>query len=148
MSVEDMLKGTGAVAAVGLVSVAAVGIATLITRHPETARRAVRTLMHGARRVGLALAQTREELGDLWAEAREELRDDLDFAEVRRTTESWAEDVVGSAPAGDAERPSASRTSAKATKKSAKAPKKKAGKRTSRKTPKGPPVSRQRTAVH
>lgn len=95
MKLEDMLKGAGAVAAVGAVSVVAVGIGALVTRHPDTARRAVRMLMHGAQRVGLALAQTREELGDLWAEARDDLRNDLDLAEVRRAAESWAAEVTG-----------------------------------------------------
>lgn len=98
MSIEDILKGTGVVAAVGAASAAALGLGALVTRHPETARNGLRILMQGVQRVGLAAAQTREELGDLWAEAREQLREDLDLAQARWTAGAWASEPA--APSG------------------------------------------------
>jgi len=97
MSLYDMVKGTAAVTAVAAVSLGALAIGTLVTRHPNTARRALRTMLQGVQRVGLALAQTREDLGDVWAEARDELRGDLAFADWRLATRDWAASMAGAA---------------------------------------------------
>ena len=117
MNAFDMLKNTVAIAAVGAVSVGALAIGTLVTRHPETARRAVRTLMHGAQRVGLALAQSREDMGDLWAEVRDELRDDLDFEQLRNVSRYWTAEATGDAAESSETKP---RKPAKSTAKAAK----------------------------
>jgi hypothetical protein len=74
MSLEDFTKPAGA--ALGLAALAAAGFAAgyVVARDPATLRRLVRAVAGGAERVSLALAETREELADLWAEAREDAR--------------------------------------------------------------------------
>jgi hypothetical protein len=54
---------------VGLAATALLGVAaaTVIARNPEVLRRAARTVARGLERASLLAAQTRENLGDVWA---------------------------------------------------------------------------------
>jgi hypothetical protein len=74
MDPKDLVK-PGAIV-LGLAAATALGFAAgyLMARNPELARRAARALAGGWERVGGALAESREELADLWAEAREDAR--------------------------------------------------------------------------
>jgi len=89
VNITGMIKNTAAVAGIAALSVGAVAVGTIVTRHPETARRALRILMQSAQRMGVALAQSREDFGDLWAEVRDELRADMDFGRIRQAAQSW-----------------------------------------------------------
>ena len=74
MDPKDLVK-PGAIV-LGLAAAAALGFAAgyLMARNPELARRAARAVAGGWERVGGALAESREEIADLWAEAREDAR--------------------------------------------------------------------------
>ncbi len=78
MQAKDLMR-PGAVA-LAVAAAAALGFAAgwLLARNPELARRAARSLAGGWERVGGALAESREELADLWAEARENARATVD----------------------------------------------------------------------
>jgi len=71
---KDLFKPLGAVAA--LAGSAALGFVAgyAVGRDPEAAKRLMAFVARGIDRVSLAVAETREELGDLWAEARSEAR--------------------------------------------------------------------------
>lgn len=78
MQAKDLMK-PGAVA-LAVAAAAALGFAAgwLLARNPDLARRAARALAGGWERVGGALSESREELADLWAEAREDARATVD----------------------------------------------------------------------
>lgn len=81
---KDLFKPLGAVAA--LAGSAALGFVAgyAVGRDPEAAKRLMAFVARGIDRVSLAVAETREELGDLWAEARSEARaqwEEAQFAE-------------------------------------------------------------------
>jgi hypothetical protein len=81
---KDLFKPLGAVAA--LAGSAALGFVAgyALGRDPEAARRLMAFVARGIDRVSLAVAETREELGDRWAEARSEARarwEEAQFAE-------------------------------------------------------------------
>ena len=81
---KDLFKPLGAVAA--LAGSAALGFVAgyALGRDPEAARRLMAFVARGIDRVSLAVAETREELGDRWAEARAEARarwEEAQFAE-------------------------------------------------------------------
>jgi hypothetical protein len=81
---KDLFKPLGAVAA--LAGSAALGFVAgyALGRDPEAAKRLMAFVARGIDRVSLAVAETREELGDRWAEARSEARarwEEAQFAE-------------------------------------------------------------------
>jgi hypothetical protein len=55
-----------------------------VARDPEVLRRTARGLARGLERATLMAAQTREHVGDLWAEAREEALAEVDAADFER----------------------------------------------------------------
>lgn len=82
MAVSDYIK-PGAIA-LGVAAAAALGFAAgyAVGRDPQLLRRSLRAASGGMERLLGAWAETREEIGDLWAEAREDARravDDADF---------------------------------------------------------------------
>jgi hypothetical protein len=87
---------------VGMATLAALGLAAgyLVTRDRETLRRVVRIAAGSVERVSAALAETREELADLWAEARDATRREMDEAAFATAEEPFAE-----APAPAVEEP-------------------------------------------
>jgi hypothetical protein len=74
MDLEDFGKPAGAV--LGAAALLAAGFAAgfVVARDPAVVRRLARAVAGGAERLSLALAETREELADLWAGAREDAR--------------------------------------------------------------------------
>lgn len=74
MSIEDFAKPTGVV--LGAAALLAAGFAAgfVVARDPAVVRRLARAVAGGAELLSLALSETREELADLWAEAREDAR--------------------------------------------------------------------------
>jgi hypothetical protein len=50
----------------------------VVARDPEVLRRLARTMAGGVERISGALAESREELADLWAEVREDARQDIE----------------------------------------------------------------------
>jgi len=77
------LHGSPARAALlGLAAAGALGFAAgfIVARDPRVLRRVAGAIAAGAERVSVAVAESREELADLWAEVRDEARAD---AEVR-----------------------------------------------------------------
>lgn len=78
MNVNDLLKPGAAV--LGLAAAAGLGFAAayIVARDPQLLRRTARALAGGVERVTGALAESREELADLWAEVREHARQDIE----------------------------------------------------------------------
>lgn len=87
MSPKDLL-GPGA-ALLGVAAAGALGFAAgfIVARDPRVLRRVAGALAAGAERVSVAVAESREELADLWAEVRDEARAD---AEVRAFADAEA----------------------------------------------------------
>jgi hypothetical protein len=78
MSLEDLARRTATVAALAGIT-ALVGAGTWIAvKRPDLARQALRTLARGAEKLRLAVAETAEELGDVWAEARDEVAAEIE----------------------------------------------------------------------
>jgi len=105
MKPEDLARpglftlGLFGVAATALLGFAA-GVA--VSRDPEslmrTARRLARDAAKGIERASFFAAQASEHIGDLWAEAREEARAEIDAAEFERASGRTS---APSAPAGN-----------------------------------------------
>jgi hypothetical protein len=96
---KDLFKPLGAVAA--LAGSAALGFVAgyAVGRDPEAAKRLMVFVARGIDRVSLAVAETREELGDRWAEARSEARarwEEAQFAE-HEAAATAAEDAAAPA---------------------------------------------------
>jgi hypothetical protein len=87
MSPKDLF-GPGA-ALLGVAAAGALGFAAgfIVARDPRVLRRVAGALAAGAERVSVAVAESREELADLWAEVRDEARAD---AEVRAFADAEA----------------------------------------------------------
>ena len=101
MSLEDLARRAAAVAAVTTV-VALAGTAVWIAvKHPVLGRRALKSLARGAEKLRLAVAETAEELGDLWAEARDEVAAEIESKAFQ--------DVAKPALAGPKSKPRAAR---------------------------------------
>jgi hypothetical protein len=78
MSLEDLARRTAAVAAITTVAALAGTGIWIALKHPELGRRALKSLARGAEKLRLAVAETAEELGDLWAEARDEVAAEIE----------------------------------------------------------------------
>jgi hypothetical protein len=63
-----------------LAAAAAVGLAAgyVIARDPQALRRFARVAAGGLQRLQVAVAETREEIADLWADAQDEARHDIE----------------------------------------------------------------------
>ncbi|MCX8113933.1 MAG: hypothetical protein N3D71_02555 [Burkholderiaceae bacterium] len=74
---KDLLK-PGAVV-FGVAAAAALGFAAgfVVARDPAALRRLARAVAGGVERVSVALAESREEFADLWAEVREQAREEI-----------------------------------------------------------------------
>jgi hypothetical protein len=88
----------------GLAAIAMLGFAAglVVARNPQAlagaARRVAREAARGLEQASLLAAQTREHMGDLWAEVREEVRAEVDDADFERAaaSASTAKTVAGS----------------------------------------------------
>jgi hypothetical protein len=78
MSLEDLARRAAAVAAITTVAALAGTGIWIAMKHPELGRRALKSLARGAEKLRLAVAETAEELGDLWAEARDEVAAEIE----------------------------------------------------------------------
>ena len=78
MSLEDLVRRGAAIAAITTVAALAGAGVWVALKHPELGRRALKSLARGAEKVRLAVAETAEELGDLWAEARDEVAAEIE----------------------------------------------------------------------
>jgi hypothetical protein len=78
MNAKDLTKP--GVVVLGIAVAAALGFAAgyMVGRDPQLLRRLARSLAGGAERLGGAVAEWREELADLWAEARAGAREDAE----------------------------------------------------------------------
>lgn len=91
MKIEELVRpGLVALGVVGIAATALLGFAAgvAVSRDPEALRRTVRRVA-GAAALGLEhatlmAAQLREQVGDLWAEAREAAVGDVDAADFER----------------------------------------------------------------
>lgn len=109
MKFEDLAKpGLLALGIAGMAGTALLGFAAgvAMARDPEGPRRAARTVVrgaaHGFERAALLAAKAREELGDLWAEAREEAVAAVDEADFGRAARRAAAGAAPQAGAGRA----------------------------------------------
>ena len=87
MKIEDVARpGLLALGIVGVAATALLGFAAgvAVARDPEVLRRTARGLARGLERATLMAAQAREQVGDLWAEAREEAIAEVDTADFER----------------------------------------------------------------
>lgn len=80
MDPKDLLK-PGAIV-LGIAAAGALGFAAgfVVARDPKVLRRMARALAGGVERMTGALAESREELADLWAEVRADARHDVEAA--------------------------------------------------------------------
>lgn len=106
MKLEDLARpGLVALGVAGMAATGLLGFAAgwALSRDPEAARRVARRLARGAVRgfesASLLAAQAREELGDIWAEVREEVVADVDHTDFERAA---ARAATGTAAAGAA----------------------------------------------
>ena len=93
MKIDELVRpGLMALGVVGIAATALLGFAAgmAVARDPKalrsTARRVVREAARGLERASLMVAQAREHVGDLWAEAREEALAEVDAADFKRAT--------------------------------------------------------------
>jgi len=93
MKIEDVARpGLLALGLVGVAATALLGFAAgvAVARDPEVLRRTARGLARGLERATLMAAQAREQVGDLWAEAREEAVAEVDAADFDRVVKKAA----------------------------------------------------------
>lgn len=95
MKIDELTRpGLIALGAVGIAATALLGFAAGVAaaRDPQALRRTVRRMAREAARglehATLMAAQASEHVGDLWAEAREEARAEVDAADFERTAAS------------------------------------------------------------
>ena len=82
MDYKDVAKPVGALAALATFAAGALTVGYIaMRRDPETVRRVVRVAAGAMERVSGAWAETYEELADLWAEAREQARQEIEDAQ-------------------------------------------------------------------
>jgi hypothetical protein len=82
MDFKDVAKPVGALAALATFAAGALTVGYIaMRRDPETVRRVVRVAAGAMERVSGAWAETYEELADLWAEAREQARQEIEDAQ-------------------------------------------------------------------
>jgi hypothetical protein len=103
LNFKDMTRPAGVLS--GLATLTAMGLvgAYLLTRDRETLKRVIQVAAGTVERVSAALAETREELFDLWEQARDEARHEMDEAAFREAKtpheEAPAEEPAPPAPA-------------------------------------------------
>ncbi len=90
MDVRDLARPVGLLAGMTLVA-GTLAVGYLVTRDRESLRRLVRVAAGTVERVSAALAETREELEDLWAQARDEARQEIEDAAFNATPPAEAE---------------------------------------------------------
>jgi hypothetical protein len=96
---KDLFKPLGGVAV--LAGAAALGFVAgyAIGRNPDAAKKVMQFVASGFDRLSLAVAETREELGDYWAEARAEARAEVEEAQFAAAAAAAAVEPVAAAPA-------------------------------------------------
>ena len=100
MDIKDIVKPAGLLAGLATLAVGTLAVGYLVTRDRETLRRVVRVAAGTVERVSAALAETREEVADLWAQARDEARqaiEDEEFAAPATTDEEAPEEATENA---------------------------------------------------
>lgn len=100
MKIEDMARpGMLALGVVGIAATALLGFAAgvAVTRDPEALRRVARRVARGLESATLMAAQAREQVGDLWAEAREQAVADVDAADFERAAAGAAKPPAAAA---------------------------------------------------
>lgn len=97
MNTSDLLK-PGAVV-LGIAAIGALGFAAgyVVARDPQVLRRMGRAIAGSVERVSGALAESREELADLWAEVREDARQDIEVQAFSAAASGGAAATVPSA---------------------------------------------------
>jgi len=78
MSFKDLVRRGAVIGAITAVAALAGAGVWVALKHPELGRRALKSLARGAEKLRLAVAETAEELGDLWAEARDEVAAEIE----------------------------------------------------------------------
>jgi hypothetical protein len=99
---KDLLKPGALV--LGVATAAALGFAAgfIVARDPALLRRLARAVAGGVERVSIAVAESREEIADLWAEVREDARHEAEeraFAEAVGDGDSPTAPAAASTPA-------------------------------------------------
>lgn len=91
--------GLFALGATGIAAVAFIGFAAgaAVASDPQLFRRTFRRVARGMERATLVAAQTREHMGDLWAEAREDAIAEVDAADFERAASSAAKSAPAAA---------------------------------------------------
>jgi hypothetical protein len=100
MKIEEIAQpGVIALGVVGIAATALLGFAAgaAVARDPEVLRRTVRRVARSLERATLVVAQAREHVGDLWAEAREDAIAEVDAADFKRAASSAAKPAPAAA---------------------------------------------------
>jgi hypothetical protein len=109
MKFEDLYKPAGLAAALAAAAGTGLVIGLALSRNPAIARMVATTAARGLERLQIAVAETREELSDIWAEARDTARAEVEEAAFARDAAKQAPAAAGAAAsaAGAAEAASA-----------------------------------------
>jgi hypothetical protein len=78
MKIDDLVKPVGLAAALAVAAGAGLAMGLALARNPKMGVQLARTAARGLERLQYAVAETREELADFWAEAREEAREEIE----------------------------------------------------------------------
>jgi hypothetical protein len=106
MKIEELARP--GLMALGIAATTLFGFAAgvAVARDPEALRRTARRVARGLERAKLLAAQAREHVGDLWAEAREEVLAEVDVADFERAAASASTATAAAAAAPEHDVPS------------------------------------------
>jgi hypothetical protein len=99
---KDLIKPGAVVLGVATAAVLGFAAGFVVARDPAFLRRLARAAAGGVERVTAAIAESKEELADLWAEVREDARENLDeraFAHAHRQDAAASATTAANEPA-------------------------------------------------
>jgi hypothetical protein len=115
MSLQDLAKPGPVLTGLAVLAAGTLAVGYLVLRRDrESLERVVRVAAGTVERASAAFAEAREELGDLWAQARDAARQEIEDAEFAQAPGSQVDEVEAEEelppPPGPRKRSSASRT--------------------------------------
>jgi hypothetical protein len=105
MDINDLPKPFAVILSLGVAAGAGFLAGYIVGRDPEKARRLVRSIAGGLTRTQVVVAETVEQLGDLWADARAQARRDIDDERFEAEPGGVAAGVVAAAAQADSATP-------------------------------------------
>jgi hypothetical protein len=97
MALNDLVKPAVSVIAVAAVATAGFAAGYLVARDPQLLRRVARSLAGGLEKMSAAIAMSREEIADLWAEVRDDAQQDVEVGGAGEKTAAAASATAATA---------------------------------------------------